>query len=132
MCCCCQRGQEAAIAVPPAFLNLAYPIPRDTVSFDDYERRRHRDLPHLSGEDLALEGYRVMLRLCFEREMMALAWLRERRLAVRGEMAHRLRVTRAEPRPAPPDPDGDAASATPGNLLTLVHLAESAICQSGM
>lgn len=127
MCCCCQSNGETALAVPPAFLNLAYPIPRDTVSIDDYERRRHRDLPRLSAEDLALEGYRVMLRLCFEREAMALHWLRERRLAVRGEMTHRLRLAR----PSRPDVDRDLAASVPGNRVTLVHMMEAAIGQSG-
>lgn len=75
--------------VPLAFLELAYPIPRDTRSRDDFERRRHQDLPDLSSEDLALEGYRVLLRLCFERDALALDWLRERRRVVREEIERR-------------------------------------------
>jgi len=82
-------GDDGAAKAPRAFLELAYPIPRDTVSLDDFARRRHHDLPHLSDEDLAFDGYRVLLRLCFERDPSALDWLRERRRAVRAEMARR-------------------------------------------
>jgi hypothetical protein len=77
------------VRVPLAFLELAYPIPRDTRSHDDFERRRHLDLPDLSSEDLALEGYRVLLRLCFERDALSLDWLRERRRVVREEIERR-------------------------------------------
>ena len=75
--------------VPRAFLELAYPIPRDAASLGDFARRRHHDLPDLSDEDLAFDGYRVLLRLCFERDPPTLDWLRERRRAVRAEMARR-------------------------------------------
>ena len=44
---------EAVFAVPPAFLELAYPFPRDPVSRHDDERRRHATIGMSRGRSNA-------------------------------------------------------------------------------
>ena len=100
----------ATPTIPPAYLELAYPLPRENRSLEDHHRAQHHDLPGLTDEDLALEGFRVLLRMCFERDPDAMTWLRERRLTVRAE---RVRRRELQPPPFPARPArSDALRAT--------------------
>lgn len=85
----------------PRLLDRIYPIPRDTVSLEQFERRRHRDLPDLADEVLRQEADRCRLRLWIEENPMHEVWLRERHDQLRAELRRRAPAASA-PRPAAP------------------------------
>jgi len=76
-------------------LDRLYAIPRDTVSLEDWHRRRHLDLPDHSDLDLDRESFGVMLRIYRERHPGAMAWLAERRAAIRRELGRRRAAARS-------------------------------------
>ncbi len=76
-------------------LDRLYRLPRDTVSLEDFERRRHFDLPEMSDLELDAEGFRVRHRLAYDPDKYRRAWLTERLDTIRGERAARQRERRA-------------------------------------
>ncbi len=87
-------------------LERIYPMPRDTRSSDDYDRCRHRDLPGLADLDLDRAAFGVANRLYHDRDAGRVAWLVERRDAIRAEFRRRRSpqstnpVSRPSPQPA--------------------------------
>jgi len=81
--------------LPDRALDWAYPIPRDTASIEEWRRRRHLDLPHLSSLDLDREAFGLARRLYRDRDPGRVAWLVERRDAIRAEVRRRLDAAHA-------------------------------------
>ena len=70
-------------------LDRLYPMPRPTHTIEEWARLHHRDLPDLSDLDLDREAFAVARRLCRDRDRGRVAWLVERRDAVRAELRRR-------------------------------------------
>ncbi len=82
-------------------LDRLYLLPRDTRSWEDWDRRRHLDLAALSDLDLDREAWGVAARLYRDREPGAVAWLVTRRDAIRAERRRRFDADRGRSDPAP-------------------------------
>ena len=74
---------------PEQFLERLYAMPRETATWEDFERRRHGDLPAMSDPELAREFRRVQRRADYESDVAALAWLEGRLDAIRLEQGRR-------------------------------------------
>ncbi len=85
--------------LPDRALDRLYPMPRPTRTIEEWVRLHHRDLPDLSDLDLDREAFAVARRLCRDRDACRVAWLVERRDAVRAERRRRI------------DPDGRLVAA---------------------
>ena len=80
--------------LPNHTLDRLYALPRVMQSLEDYRRAHHYDLSGLSDLDLDREAFGVMARLCHDREPGRVAWLVERRDAIRAERQRRIREER--------------------------------------
>jgi hypothetical protein len=69
-----------------AFLDYICPVPDEMVSHEQWQRRQHQDLPHLSRQQLSLERGRLELRLTIDRTPDP--WLIERLPLVREAIHH--------------------------------------------
>ena len=90
--------------VPDRALDRLYPMPRPTRTIEEWARLHHHDLPELSDLDLDREAFDLARRLCRDRDRGRVAWLVERRDALRAECRRRAaedgRLATAEPREA--------------------------------
>ena len=94
-------GQSTTLGVPAMSarrLDGIYRLPNELRSLDEAYRLRHWDVPNLGGLDLWREDAAVGLRLVYEPLGPSADWLRQRRKALRDEMARR----RAVPAPIRP------------------------------
>lgn len=72
-----------------ALLTVIYPIPRDTVSLEEFQRRRHEDLPELPSAQLERDKDRVRLRMTIDPDPFNAVWLAERRQRLLAEIERR-------------------------------------------
>ncbi|HEV2109534.1 MAG TPA: hypothetical protein VGR16_14840 [Thermomicrobiales bacterium] len=91
--------------LPDRLLERIYPMPRPTLTHEEYQRARHLDLPALEATDLDAEAFRVMSRLAREHDSLRREWLSARRQAIRGEQARRRQTDRPAKTPATPVPE---------------------------
>lgn len=78
--------------VPDRALDRLYPLPRETASLEEWHRRRQLDLVELSDLDLDREECGVATRLYRDRDRAHVAWLVERREAIRAERRQRAQL----------------------------------------
>ncbi len=88
--------------LPDHALDRLYPWPRPNWSLEDYYRAHHRDLAALTDLDLDREAFGVASRLYRDRDPGRVAWLLERRDAVRAERHRRASVAQARSADASP------------------------------
>lgn len=61
---------------PSRILDLLYALPDQFVSYEDWQRLQHLDLPSMTPEARESERVRVILRLAYDRDPAP--WLRDR------------------------------------------------------
>ena len=81
------------LALQDHALDGLYPMPRPNRSIEDYHPLHHRDLGALTDLDLECEAFGVGSRLYRDRDKARVAWLIERRDAVRAERRRRADTT---------------------------------------
>jgi hypothetical protein len=88
-------GEEEALTYS-RLLHRVYPMPKDTRSIDDFQRRRHRDIPLMAEEDLEAEVVRTQLRIWMEDDVDNRIWLKERKVEAQAELHQRARARAQE------------------------------------
>lgn len=76
-----------------SYLDNLCEMPQPQRSLEDWERRRHLDLPQFTDEQLATEGRQARRRADYDHDEIRRAWFIERIRAVRHELNRRSNPT---------------------------------------